>query len=975
MYLNCHTCYSYNYGLLSPEKLVEQALRYGVQRLVLTDINNTACVPEFIDLCDKSGIRPIPGIEFRQGQRFRYLGIAQNRIGYSNLNQFLDRHTVDGEAIPVRAPRLDGCFFVYDQLPCTPAKLLEGEYLGVRPNEVYDKVKVLGATYRDRAVIWQPVTLSDPGQFHLHKLLQSIGQNTLLTRVNQDLLARSGDHFIPASRLRACYDPVKEIRYNTDKLLERCECWSKDDNPNLTSFTDSETEDFQLLSTLAQKGLIERYSRVHKGLRERLRRELDLIARLSLQGYFLLAWDVVRYARDKNYMHVGRGSGANSMVAYCLYITDVDPVELDLYFERFINLYRGTPPDFDIDFNWRDRDDVLRYVYDRHGYDKVAILGAYRRYKGKSLVREIGKALGIDKRDLDVIIRRPAETHLHHPLAEKIFHYGSQFQRFPCGLSMHPGGIVLAGRGLSQYTARQMLPKGFPVTQFDMHHAEAWGFHKLDLLSQRGLGHIQSTVELVKQRRGEDVDIRNMARVKSDLGARELLRRGDCLGCFYIESPAMRGLLQKLGCDDYVGLVAASSIIRPGVARSGMMHEYIRRARGEATLTTSFFGKELPDTYGIMVYQEDVMRVVHHFAGFDLYEADMLRRLMTGKSKSHQHLKALKSRFFSKSAERGYSSEVISEVWRQVASFSGYAFCKAHSASYAAESFQSLYLKANYPLEFMVSVINNGGGFYDMETYLQEVRNLGAMIQLPCINRSNYGVSLLGNDLFLGFAHVKNLTRRTMERIASERQSGLFKSMTDFLSRVDIGASQLDILIRIGAFRCFGLTSMELQMQSSQRRRGQIHQTALFTDDTPYQGWVAEEDFGIENDPYLEQLELLGFPLDSAFNGDRVALPKNRILATEMSQYPKRIVTMVGYYVVRKPVTTVRGRHMCFAAWYDEAGDFFDTVHFPPVLEKYPLHYKSLYLLKGRICVDHDFPTLEVHSCSVIPGAYRTELK
>ncbi|MGA0232620.1 MAG: hypothetical protein ACO3MB_07070, partial [Saprospiraceae bacterium] len=325
-----------------------------------------------------------------------------------------------------------------------------------------------------------------------------------------------------------------------------------------------------------------------------------------------------------------RGSGANSIVAFNLFITDVDPMDLDLYFERFINPHRSSPPDFDIDFSWDERDDVIDYIFKRYGREHTALLATYNTFKGKSIIRELGKVFGLPKADIDLIVDEPHAEEKHHHFARYIFRYGKMIEGFPNYLSIHAGGILISEESLFYHTAVQMMPKGFPISHFDMYGAEDLGFHKYDILSQRGLGHIKDAVSLVAENQGRAVDIHDVEKIKQDLEVRTQLRSGHCIGCFYIESPAMRGLLSKLRCDNYVSLVAASSIIRPGVAKSGMMREYISRFHNPDSFTYihPVFEEHLGETYGVMVYQEDVMKIVHHFAGLELDESDVLRRIM-----------------------------------------------------------------------------------------------------------------------------------------------------------------------------------------------------------------------------------------------------------------------------------------------------------------------------------------------------------
>ncbi|MFY7909276.1 MAG: DNA polymerase III subunit alpha, partial [Emticicia sp.] len=483
--------------------------------------------------------------------------------------------------------------------------------------------------------------------------------------------------------------------------------------------------------------------------------------------------------------HVGRGSGANSIVAYCIGITDVNPIELDLYFERFINPFRTSPPDFDIDFSWDERDEIIDYVFKRYGKEYVCLLATYNTFQDRSAVRELAKVFGLPKSEIDDMIKYP-EKASQNEYTKYIFQYAPLLEDFPNSLSIHAGGILISEEPLSNYTALQPMPKGFPICQFDMYVAEDIGFAKFDVLSQRGLGHIKTAVDIVKENRGIDIDIHAIQKFKDDENIRRQLQNHETMGCFYVESPAMRSLIWKLRCDNYITLVAASSIIRPGVSSSGMMKEYIVRYHNphQVSYLHPKMQELLSDTFGVMVYQEDVLKVAHGFANLTLAEADILRRAMSGKFRSRIEFQRITDKWFNNCKELGYSEELAKEVWRQIESFSGYSFSKAHSASFAVESYQSLYLKTYFPLEFMVAVINNFGGFYSTEFYIHEARRYGAIIEAPEINESEYLTRIEGNVIWLGWIHIKSLESKLVESFLQERNFGYFTSFSNFVSRI-----------------------------------------------------------------------------------------------------------------------------------------------------------------------------------------------
>lgn len=971
MYLNCHSYYSLRYGTLSPEQLAAEAHRLGVRELALTDINNTSTYYQFAVMCQKYGIKAVFGIEFRNEDQLLYIGIAKNNEGIRELTSHLSNYSFSKEPIPPHAPKWEHCYVIYRDLDRPIDSYLDHEYLGIKPAELHTLYNGPLKKHHNKLVVFAPVTFLDEDGWKVHKLLRCIDRNTIIGKLDPHSCAPKDEVFYTPEALEQAFEPYPIILENTHRLLADChtDMPSHDDN-NRRTFTGQKESDYKLLSKLAFQGCRRRYGDHNEKAKERVKRELQVIYRMHFSAYFLITWDIVRYGQSAGYYHVGRGSGANSIVAFCLYITDVDPLELDLYFERFINPHRTSPPDFDIDFSWSDRDDVTEYIFERYGRDYTALLATYNTFKGKSIVRELGKVFGLPKADIDIIVDQALATDKHHPYAKHIFHYGKKMEGFPNYLSIHAGGVIISERPLNYHTALLQMPKGFPVTHFDMYGAEDLHFHKYDILSQRGLGHIKDAVDLVRRNQGKSVEIHNIASIKENAKVKAQLFSGNCIGCFYIESPAMRGLLTKLHCDNYVHLVAASSIIRPGVAKSGMMREYIERfhAPDKVKYLHPVFKDNLQETFGVMVYQEDVMKIVHHFAGLDLDESDVLRRIMTGKKKSSDTFRNLMEKYFRNCKERGYSDELTHEVWRQIESFSGYSFCKAHSASYAVESFQSLYLKSHYPLEFMVAVINNFGGFYNTELYVHEARMQGAHIEAPCINNSNYLTDLQGHNIWIGFIHIQSLEQDLGKRIVREReQHGLYTGLDDFTQRIKIGREQLHLLVRIGAFRFTGKTKCELMWD-----KNVVHE--------PRTHWYGTKPmFAHEEDVYVlptleegrydqafDEMELLGFPLCSPF--DLLAQqPQDHDQAKDLQTSIGRSVTMIGYYVTRKHVTTIKGSLMAFGTWVDSAGHFFDTTHFPPSLERSPFQGRGCYKIVGKVTVDFDFPSVEVYSMVKLP--------
>ncbi len=973
MLYTARSYYSLRYGTMPVEKLVEEAGKRNIGTLVLTDINNSSACFDFADLCLKNNIQPICGMEFRVNGHYLYTCIAANENGMEEINRHLTEHNLQHRALPSSAPPFDNVYVLYAPGSVPVSRLRENEFIGIRP---WEASRLWPEEYRKsshKLLAHCPVAFATPEDLGFHRHLRAIDNNTLLDKLQDKDTANRMEYFIHPHELRKIYAGNPGLLLNSSALLTRCSfSFDKSLPKNRRTFTGSPYDDRLLLEKLALDGWKHRYGGDKQAL-QRLRQELQVIDRLGFSSYFLITWDIIRYAMYRGFYHVGRGSGGNSIVAYCLRITDIDPIELNLYFERFINPQRTSPPDFDIDFAWTERDEVLDYIFKRYGRDHTALLGTINTFRDSSIIRELGKVYGLPKSEIDRLVDDPGDKSLHDGLTGKIFDYGSRLIDFPNYRSIHAGGVLISEKPITCYTALDMPPKGFPTTQWDMYVAEEIGFEKLDILSQRGIAHIGECVDIVRENRRQKIDVHRVGEFKEDPEINERLYRGEAIGCFYIESPAMRGLLKKLRCRDYLRLVAASSIIRPGVAKSGMMKEYIHRFHnpGSFSYLHPVFEQQLGETFGIMVYQEDVIKIAHHFAGLDLSDADILRRAMSGKFRSRKEFDRIRDTFFTNCHQKGYPAELTTEVWRQIASFSGYAFCKAHSASYAVESYQSLYLKTHFPHEFHVAVINNFGGFYRTWVYVNEAKRYGASIELPCVNRGQYKTSINGDVIFMGLVHIKGLESGLGKQIEAERDRyGEFQSLAGFMDRVPAGIEQIKMLIRCGAFRFTGKSKKELlwdtHFLTTKEKKVYASKKMFVSEPEKIYRLPPMADTVLED--AWDEMELLGFPVTlSRFEMLQTSYRGNA-LAGDLSHSTGKTVRMVGDLVTTKYVRTARKEIMQFGCFLDERGEFFDTVNFPGTLKKYPFTGPGVYLVEGRVSEEFDFPSVEVSRMARLPA-------
>lgn len=972
MLLNCHSYYSLRYGVLSPEELIVQAKANNYDCIALTDINCMTGVYDFVRTAIKHGIKAVVGIEFRNGDELLYIALAKNTQGFKELNEHLSSHNFSKKNFPKVAPTFLHAFVIYP-LSNLPKQLKDHEYLGVQSeeiNRVFREKELL-----KKAVMLHPVTISSRFNHGLHQCLRAIDLNIVLDKLHKEQQAKLHHHLPPIDQLLKKYEFLPGLALNTLTLLDECSFDFDFTSPkNKKHYTTSRYEDLLLLERLTMEGFTRRYDSDDLKAKERIKKELQVIHDLNFCAHFLITWDIVQYSKSQGFYHVGRGSGGNSIVAYCIGLTDVDPIELNLFFERFLNPYRISPPDFDMDWSHKTRDKILDYIFERFGQKHTCFVGTVNTFRNRSPIRELGKVFGLPKEEIDELVKNRKSSRqtqqqastlselLKHEIGQKIERYCAALHDKPNLLSMHSCGILITEEPLSQYTAVMLPPKGYTTAQIDMYMSEDIGLEKLDILSQRGLSTIQACLENIQANRGEQVNIHQVQQFKQDPELNEKLAKGETIGCFYIESPAMRGLLRRLKCNNYITLVAASSIIRPGVAKSGMMREFVARHNNNTKINYPhpIFEEHLGETYGVMVYQEDVIKIAHYFGGLSLAEADILRRAMSGKIRDINQFNQLKERFFEHCINQAYNLDMAQEVYRQIESFAGFSFCKAHSASYSVESYQSLYLKTHYPLEFIVGVINNFGGFYRTEVYVHEAKMNGANVELPCVNHSDYYTNISGTTIYLGFVHIERIDHSLKQLIEKERRkNGAYLNLENFIQRTQISYKYLQQLIYVGALRFTNLSKAELLINAK---------LLLQAEKTPYQVPLFESKSKSFSLPILQrstvedaydEIDVLGFSITlNTFQLVKKLPPVSCYVKDLVKQHKKQVI-MEGMLISIKDVPTARG-HMNFGTWVDQKGDYFDTTHFPEQLLQYPFKGAGCYVLHGTVEVDFHFPSIEI---------------
>ncbi len=584
----------------------------------------------------------------------------------------------------------------------------------------------------------------------------------------------------------------------------------------------------RLLKWLCREGVRRRFGEAAAAARsgavwQRLRHELAIIRGLGLCEYFLVVWDLVQEARARGIRCSGRGSAADSLVSYLLGITQVDPLAARLLFERFLNPERRGMPDVDLDFDSRRRDEMLAYVVERYGVEHTAMVATINTYHARSAVREVGKAIGVPEEVVDRVSRSlphlPAER-IREAIATLPELRGSGFDAaaleellelceaiggLPRHLSVHLGGVVVSREPITNSTPLEVSAKGAIVCQFDKDDVEALGLVKLDMLGLRMLAAIEETLHLLRETRGLALDLDQIP--LDDPTTFALLRAARTVGVFQLESPGMRGLLSRLQPTRFEDIVANISLFRPGPMQADMIGPYLARRHGEEPVRYLHpaLRPALEDTYGVILYQEQVLEVASALAGFTLGQADSLRRAMTH-DRSPEEMMKLREGFLEGCRRRGVARRVAEEAFRQLSAFAAYGFCKAHAASFAILAYQTAYLKAHYPAEFLAAMLSNQPmGFYPPEVLLNEAKHCGIEIRGVDINHSRDRYWVEEGAIRVGLMQVAGLSAAGLGAIMrARREGGPFRSLRDLCARTGLPRPMVEHLIRAGALDRLG---------------------------------------------------------------------------------------------------------------------------------------------------------------------------
>ncbi|MEE4164567.1 MAG: DNA polymerase III subunit alpha, partial [Desulfocapsaceae bacterium] len=936
-------------GTASPAVLCRKAKQYGYRCLALTDVENFYGLWHFLAACRREELRPIVGAEIAlDGSSQRTVCLVQNDQGYTNLCNLISRKKGSGVL------DIDGLSeHVFDGLILLAGsshllRKLRGRGvavaadLGGRPSARGSGLRDTAAKLGVPAVATPDSDMADRREHLLRRLLKAVETRTLLSP------NPGGERAIVANSLEMPdvygdrFRVWPEVIRATEVLAEQCRFSGPRFGTVMPPWRQvSRLDARELLREQSYGGARRRYGDdLSETVVERLEYELNIIEQMNYSSYFLVVRDIVHPLQPDGSRKLrricGRGSAAASLVAYCLGITNVCPIRYNLYFERFLNPGRSDPPDIDVDFPWDERDGVLADVLSLFR-ERAAMVCNHVTFKPRMAIRETARAYGLpgyeistmtkrlpwffrrdDESLYDQIVSLPTlqDQDFSEPWPE-IITLAAHLVGLPRYISVHPGGVVITPEPVSNYVPVEKSAKGVTVIQWEKDGAEEAGLVKIDLLGNRSLAVIRDAVSGIRKNNSSFSEKKWIP--EDDPQTRMTIAEGKTMGCFYIESPAMRLLQKKAGVGDFEQLVIQSSIIRP--AANDFVREYVRRLHGGAwTPLHPELEGVLEETFGLMVYQEDVSRVAVHLAGFSHTDADGLRKVLSKKDKELR-LRDYRQHFYSCCRNRNIDEDDIERIWAMMMSFNGYSFCKPHSASYARVSFQAAYLKSHYPAEFMAAVISNQGGFYSTFAYVSEAKRMGLAVLAPDVCTSDYRWSGTGKEVRVGLLSIMGLSAETAKRILESRRHRQFVDFSDFFQRVRPAENEMRSLIQAGALDSLdpaGSRSVLLWEAARREQKKQKHGNRLLFSDRPVSPPVLPQQTEIER--LRGEYRALGFLCSMHPLCLLRGVHKQAMKASELQYCVGRTVWFSGWLLTGKLVSTKTGEVMEFLTFEDETG-------------------------------------------------------
>ncbi len=1007
-HLHVHTHFSFGIGASSPEALATAAAARGFSALACTDTNGVYGAIEFQNAAEAAGIRPILGAHLVHGGE-EAVALARDEHGWAALCRAITAiHWQGGRG------REPGSFSLARHLAAdreglallsADIALLEHLLQESGPDNLYAELVpgkhrhlVLAAARRLGLppVATNGVVVANAEDWSRHRLLRAISLNTALSACPADRLAPREAWLRPAADLDRLFPDCPEALHNAAAIADECRYQIPRGRiipPRLAAHEDAMGQ----LRALAYEGAARRYGTVAPVTRDRLEHELRVIEMKGFADYFLVVRDIVQHGPT----HCGRGSVANSVVSYCLGITHVEPLGAGLLFERFLNPERKDPPDIDLDFPWDERDQVLAYVFRRYPRPRAAMVANHNCFRLRGALREVAKVHGRPPGEIREVTRRLpwwgdddatlADMMRGHPnfrslelpgIWADLARMAEPLVGIPRHLSLHPGGVVIVPGALTDYVPLEPAVKTLeghpdltmPVIQFEKDGAEDAGLVKIDLLGNRSLAVIRDAIGAVHQHTGTLIDYTS-SEAGDDPKTRELFRTGQTMGVFYTESPASRQLCQKSQANTFELLVLNTSIIRP--ASNQYIRVYLERLHGAPYEPLDPVLRDtLSETFGVMVYQEDVVNVCAAFAGMPLSSGDGLRKALSHK-RPGKRLVAYAGEFFAGAEALGRDPETTKKVWNMVMSFAGYSFCKGHSCSYIQVAQHSCYLRANHPAEFFAAVLANGGGFYHPFAYIAEAMRNGIRILPPDVNESEFRCTGKDDWLRVGFQFIKGLSAAGVERLLAGRVVRPFASVDDLRDRAGLSHDDLRILVRVGALDGIagGKTRpmMLWEIDEAELRRVKTRDRDLELAGGRAGGSPLGLAASCDRVPALreydstrrrrEQYESLGFITDAHpmdLHGE--SLRRFRLVrSTELARHVGRSVLAAGMLTTSKPVHTAKEEPMEFVT-FDDGPGLIEAVLFPDVYRErgHVLFDQGPFIFRGKVEMEFGAVTLTI---------------
>jgi DNA-directed DNA polymerase III PolC len=985
VHLHTHSYYSLLEGTPSPAELARAAAGDGQPALALTDHHALTGAVEFAaDACAEAGVRPLLGLTLDTA-RGSLLFLATDLTGWASLCRLstaaqstpeqiisLDRLAQDRQGLICLTGGVRGPL---SHLAGSEAATFASTLRDLFPDRLY--VELQQHSPADREHLQQLVALArslnlplvathsihylHPEEAPRQRLLTAIRLNKPWRDLPANAVAPPNAHFLSSAEMATRFADWPEALAATHEIAERCQLTLPLGQkhypaiplpPGLTAV--------EVLRRKAEAGAHRLYGDLTAEIQTRLDYELGIIGERGYAPLFLIMEEILSHARETGVPTSSRGSAASSLVAHCLGLTSPDPIRLNLYFERFLNPARSTPPDIDTDLCSRRRGGVIEYVSQHYGPERVAMVCTLNRFRERSALRETAKAYGLSSSEIktltDALPYRgwggpPSRwqenalaallTETASPETQAIVRDAQSILGLPRHLSVHPGGVVITPGPMTDLVPTQpaaigvtRMLKAIRITQFDLDSIERLGLIKIDLLGIRGLTVLGDVADVLYAARPADYasPLAALDAIPEDDGDTEaIVRNGRTIGCFQIESPGMRAILKEVEARSIDDIMVALALYRPGPLTGGLKDSFVRRHLGQEAVQHLHpaLGPLLEDTYGVILYQEQVLRIAHGLAGLSLADSDLLRRAMSHFDPGKQ-MQTLKERFIARAESKsGVPPAIAERVWELMAAFAGYGFPKAHAASYAQVAWRSAWCKAHAPAEFMASVLANWGGFYSQRVYLTEARRMGLHLHAPHINHAQREFSVSRQDgephLYMGLDQVKDLTARAQERIIRQRP---FRSLQDFLSRVDPRPQEAETLIKVGALEGFGPIATLLRVLKGED--WQAGQMALFESPTADgEDWSLAEKVAAQEE--LLGVGLVAHPLE--LMAEAIAEAGALTTAGAAGRVGQR-VKVAGMRQTWHRTRTVRGDYIYFMSLEDLEGTL-DVVIFSDVYQRH----------------------------------------